>query len=196
VLSGKQASQGYEFDFNWVVTPELQFFGGYGYNDTEVVSNAQAPHLEGYPLRRSPKDNVGVAAKYEFKQGPAKGVYATAGYKAYGRSIANPSTGRSLAATAANPVINNPMPNGRLPFPNQPAGATDHQRHHAGSTTAASRSTIPVTTWSRPGSATAGRAAAASSTRSRSTPPTSGTCATPTAPPATAPPARTSSPTI
>lgn len=124
VLSGKQASQGYEFDFNWVVTPELQFFGGYGYNDTEVVSNAQAPHLEGYPLRRSPKDNVGLAAKYEFKQGPAKGVYATAGYKAYGRSIANPSTGRSLAATAANPVINNPMPNGRLPFPNQPAGAT------------------------------------------------------------------------
>jgi outer membrane receptor protein involved in Fe transport len=126
VLSGVEASKGYEFDFNWVVTSELQFFGGYGYNDTEVVSNAQARHLEGYPLRRSPKDNLGVALKYEFKDGALKGLYATAGYKYYGRSIANPSTGRNItraSVTAANPFVNNPMPNGLLPFPQFAAGA-------------------------------------------------------------------------
>ena len=126
VLSGVEASKGWEFDFNWVVTSELQFFGGYGYNDTEVGSNAQARHLEGYPLRRSPKDNLGVAAKYDFKSGPLKGLYATAGYKYYGRSIANPSTGRNVSrasVTAANPFVNNPMPNGLLPFPQFAAGA-------------------------------------------------------------------------
>ena len=123
VLSGVEASQGYEFDFNYVATPELQFFGGYGYNDTEVVSNAQAPHLQGLPLRRSPKDNLGLGAKYERKQGALRGLYATAGYKYYGRSIANPSTGRSITASASNPIVNNPMPNGLLPFPNQPQGA-------------------------------------------------------------------------
>ncbi|WP_438481916.1 TonB-dependent siderophore receptor [Oleiharenicola lentus] len=123
VLSGIEASKGYEFDFNWIPTNRLQFFGGYGYNDTEVVSNAQAPHLQGVPLRRAPKDNLGVGMKYEFKDGRWKGVYATAGYKYYGRSIANPSTGRSITASAANPIVNNPMPNGLLPFPNQPQGA-------------------------------------------------------------------------
>jgi iron complex outermembrane receptor protein len=126
VLSGVEASQGWELDFNWVVTPELQFFGGYGYNDTAVVSNAQARHLEGYPLRRSPRDNLGVAGKYEFKSGALKGLYLTSGYKAYGRSIANPSTGRNItraSVTAANPFVNQPMPNGKLPFPQFAAGA-------------------------------------------------------------------------
>ncbi len=126
VLSGVEASRGYELDFNWVATNELQFFGGYGYNDTEIVSNAQARHLEGYPLRRSPKNNLGLAAKYEFKAGPLKGVYATAGFKSYGRSIANPSTGRNISrasVTAANPFVNQPMPNGKLPFPQFAAGA-------------------------------------------------------------------------
>ncbi|HEY0946355.1 MAG TPA: TonB-dependent receptor [Opitutaceae bacterium] len=123
VLSGKESSKGYEVDFNWVATRELQFFGGYGYNDTEVESNAQARHLEGSPLRRSPKDNLGIGAKYERKSGAFKGVYLTAGYKYYGESIANPSTGRNLNASASNPIVNNPMPNGLLPFPNQPQGA-------------------------------------------------------------------------
>ncbi|HRE08032.1 MAG TPA: TonB-dependent receptor [Opitutaceae bacterium] len=126
VLSGIEASKGYEFDFNWVVTPELQFFGGYGYNDTEVVSNAQAPHLQGSPLRRSPKDNLGVGAKWERKNGSLKGVYVTAGYKYYGRSIANPSTGRNVSrasVTTANPFVNRPMPNGLLPFPQFAANA-------------------------------------------------------------------------
>lgn len=123
VLSGREASRGYEFDFNWTPAPGLQFFGGYGYNDTEVVSNAQAPHLEGSPLRRSPKDNLGLGAKFERKQGALKGLYLTAGFKYYGRSIANPSTGRQIVASASNPIVNNPMPNGLLPFPDQPAGA-------------------------------------------------------------------------
>lgn len=123
VLSGKEASKGFELDFNYVATPELQFFGGYGYTNSEVVSHAQAPHLEGSPLRRAPRHNVGVGTKYQLKEGKLKGLYLTAGYKAYGRSIANPSTGRSLTASSSNPIVNNPMPNGRLPFPNLPAGA-------------------------------------------------------------------------
>lgn len=123
VLSGAQESRGYEFDFNAVVTPSLQFFGGAGYTDAITLRNANSPHLEGLPLRRAPKYTVGVGAKYDVKSGRLKGLFLTAAYKYNDKSMANPSSGRSLTASASNPIVNNPMPNGRLPVPNQPQGA-------------------------------------------------------------------------
>src|SRR5690606_12251758 len=50
----------------------------------------------------------------------------TAGYKYYGRSLINPSTGRNISVgsvTAANPFINRPFANGQLPFPQFEANA-------------------------------------------------------------------------
>jgi hypothetical protein len=52
-----------------------------------------------------------------------KGLYLTAGFKYNDRSLPNPSAGRNLIASASNPIVNNPMPNGLLPFPNLAAGA-------------------------------------------------------------------------
>ncbi|WP_221029092.1 TonB-dependent siderophore receptor [Actomonas aquatica] len=122
VLSGAETSSGVEFDFNWVVTPSLQFFGGYGYVDAKYVSHAQAPHLEGIPLRRAPKDNLGVGVKYTVKNGTLKGLYFTGGYKYYGESLVNPSTGRRITASSSRPIQNLRLPNGRLIFADLPEG--------------------------------------------------------------------------
>jgi outer membrane receptor protein involved in Fe transport len=123
LTSGSQRSQGTEFDFNWMATRELQLFGGYGYTKARVTSFEGARHLVGSPTRRTPRNTVGIGAKYDFTEGRLKGAYLTAGFRYNSKSLPNPSTGRNLTASASNPIVNNPMPNGLLPFPNLPAGA-------------------------------------------------------------------------
>ena len=123
LTNGRQASKGAELDFNWVVTDALQLFGGYGHTKARVVSFEGARHLIGAPTRRTPRNTIGLGAKYEVKRGTLKGAYFTAGYRYNSPSLPNPSTGRNLAASAANPIVNNPMPNGLLPFPNLAPGA-------------------------------------------------------------------------
>ncbi|MEO5961116.1 MAG: TonB-dependent receptor [Opitutaceae bacterium] len=124
LTNGEQASHGMEFDFNWVPAANLQFFGGYGYTKSKVVSFDGARHLVGTPTRRTPLHTFGIGAKYDFKRGMLRGTYLTAGYKYHDKSLPNPSTGRNLSASASNPIINNPMPNGQLPFPDRAAGAS------------------------------------------------------------------------
>jgi len=124
-LSGKEASKGFEIDFNYVATPSLQFFGGFGFNDTEIVSQDQAPHLVGSPLRRAPKYNIGLGYKYTVKSGKVRGLFTSGGMRYYAKSLINPSLGRNITTTSVsptNPFYNNPMPNGLLPFPQFAAG--------------------------------------------------------------------------
>ncbi len=122
-VTGEQRSKGFELDFNWVATPSLQFFGGYGYTDASIVRNDVARHLIGTTPRRAPRDTLGLGAKYEIKQGRAKGLFATAGVRYASRSLVNPSTGRNLTASASNPIVNARMPNGQLLFPSVAEGA-------------------------------------------------------------------------
>lgn len=131
-LSGSEGSKGFELDFNYVATKSLQFFGGFGYNDTEILENVEAPHLTGSPLRRAPQFNVGLGYKYTVKEGTLRGLYLTGGMRYFDKSLINPSLGRNISVssvTATNPFINNRMPNGRLPFegpdlrPGAPEGA-------------------------------------------------------------------------
>ncbi len=123
LTNGRQASRGAEFDFNWILTNDLQFFGGYGLTRARVVSFEGARHLIDSPTRRTPRHTIGVGAKYDFKSGLLKGAYLTAGYRYNSASLPNPSTGRNLTASATNPIVNVPMPNGLLPFPQLARGA-------------------------------------------------------------------------
>jgi outer membrane receptor for ferric coprogen and ferric-rhodotorulic acid len=123
LTNGQQASQGAEFDFNFIATDELQFFGGYGHTKARVESFEGARHLVDSPTRRTPRNTVGVGLKYDFRRGFLKNAFATAGYRNNSPSLPNPSTGRNLTASATNPIVNNPMPNGLLPFPNLARGA-------------------------------------------------------------------------
>ncbi len=127
-ISGQEGSTGYELDFNWVVTPELQFFGGYGFTDSEVISNTAAPHLIGSATRRTPEHTLGLGMKYQFKTGPLRGLSFTAGYKYNSESLINPSTGRALTITgtatgfSTTGIVNARLPNGLLIFPDRPEG--------------------------------------------------------------------------
>lgn len=126
LISGKQASKGVELDFNWVATPELQFFGGYGHTDSKIVSNDAVRFLIGSHTRRTPLNTLSIGSKYAFKTGRLKGLFVTAGYRYVDQAIVNPGTGRNVSVAsvkASNPFVNNPFPNGLLPFPQLAAGA-------------------------------------------------------------------------
>ncbi len=129
-VAGKERSRGYELDFNWVATSELQFYGGLGKINSEIVNNETLPNVVGGPTRRTPDYTVGLGARYSFKEGRLKGLSFSAGYKYNGRSRPVPTGARTIIAaynanpssSSYNPIINNPMANGRLPFPDRPVG--------------------------------------------------------------------------
>lgn len=123
ILSGEESSEGFEVDFNAQVTPELQFLGGYGYADAITSSNDEFRFLVNTTPRRVPQHTLGIAARYEVREGALRGLFITAGGNYYSESVVNPGSGRTLTASASNPIVNNRMPNGLLPFENQPEGA-------------------------------------------------------------------------
>lgn len=123
ILSGQESSQGFEVDFNAVVTAELQLLGGYGYADAITSSNDEFPFLVNTTPRRVPRHTFGTALRYEIREGTLRGLYFTFGTQYASSSVVNPGSGRTLTASATNPIVNTRMPNGLLPFPAQPEGA-------------------------------------------------------------------------
>ncbi len=123
VLSGEESSQGFEADFNFSLTPSLQFLGGYGYADAITSSNDEFRFLVNTTPRRVPQHTAGLASRFEIREGRLKGLYATFGAQYYSESVVNAGSGRTLTASATNPIVNNRMPNGLLPFASQPEGA-------------------------------------------------------------------------
>jgi outer membrane receptor protein involved in Fe transport len=123
ILSGREKAKGYEIDVNAQLTRSFQLLGGYGYADAVTSSNDEFPFLVDTTPRRVPRHTFGLASRYEIQEGPLQGLYATFGTQYASSSVVNPGSGRTITASAGNPIVNNPMPNGRLPFPNQPAGS-------------------------------------------------------------------------
>lgn len=123
ILSGEEKSQGYEVDFNLQLTPSLQFLGGYGFADAITSSNDEFRFLVNTTPRRVPQHTLGLGSRYEFKDGPAKGLYFTFGVQYLSESIVNAGSGRNLTASSSNPIVNTRMPNGLLPFPLLAEGA-------------------------------------------------------------------------
>jgi len=116
VLSGEESSQGFEVDFNWQATTSLQLLGGYGYADAITSSNDEFRFLVNTTPRRVPQHTVGLAARYEIKEGKLQGLSFTGGFNYYSESVVNAGSGRTLTASATNPIVNNRMPNGLLPL--------------------------------------------------------------------------------
>ncbi len=123
VLSGRENARGYETDFNVQLTEGFQVFGGYGHVKARVLESQDVPFSVGTSPRRVPADAVAVGGRYEIKSGALKGLYFTVDERY--NSETRPSdlgSGRTLTPSASNPVINNPMPNGVLPYPDLPVG--------------------------------------------------------------------------
>ena len=128
VANGRQRSRGYEVDFNFQITSALQVLGGYGYNDA-VYTQSSLPYLLGTTTPQSPKDNLGVAARYAIRSGPLRGLSVTAGVRTLSKSLLSVGSGNVISTTpyrvsgTFTPIIyNTPLPNGSLPFPQLPDG--------------------------------------------------------------------------
>jgi outer membrane receptor for monomeric catechols len=118
ILSGREKATGFELDYNAQLTPALQFLGGYGYADAITASNDEFPFLVNTTPRRVPRHTFGTALRYELVTGGLRGLYFTFGTQYASSSVVNPGSGRTLTASASNPIVNHRMPNGLLPFPN------------------------------------------------------------------------------
>lgn len=123
VLSGEETSQGFEVDFNAQITPSFQILGGYGYADAITSSNDEFRFLVNTTPRRVPQHTAGLAARFEVREGALRGLFITAGGNYYSESVVNAGSGRTLTASATNPIVNLRMPNGLLPFEDRPEGA-------------------------------------------------------------------------
>lgn len=126
VINGSETSKGVEFDYNWAVIPQrLQFFGQYGYINSKIHNAGSTPGFNDGPTLRTPKHRFSNGVKYNFRSGPLKGLYLTAGFRYEGTSRGVSGSARRIRGTqinADNPFVNNPYPNGTLPFPNKAAG--------------------------------------------------------------------------
>lgn len=122
-VTGEEASKGWEFDFNWSLTPSLQLLGGYAYIDSEYINcDDTGPAFEGMPTRRTPRNSAGIAAKYTVKTGYFKGLFANVGLK-YQSKSPNNAPGRRTLDSKNGDIINLRMPNGKLIYPSLPEGS-------------------------------------------------------------------------
>ena len=70
---GSASSQGFELDFNWLVTDTLGLQGGVGYNDAQLDSefvNDNAAIKSGTPMPNVPNWSVSLAATWDFSWRP------------------------------------------------------------------------------------------------------------------------------
>jgi outer membrane receptor protein involved in Fe transport len=118
-ITGKETSKGYELDFNWALTQELQIFGGYGYTDSRNIDSKDGPAFVSLPTRRTPLNSGGFGAKYTVRRGVLKGLYGTIGCKFASRSLVN-APGRRTINSSGGDIVNLRMPNGQLIYPNLP----------------------------------------------------------------------------
>ncbi|HEU5078735.1 MAG TPA: TonB-dependent receptor [Opitutaceae bacterium] len=100
-FEGSQLARGFEFDFTYRVMDNFTILGGYGHTNAKYTYFGRNIGAVGRPTSKVPKDNLGVAAKYEFT-GALNGFSLTAGV-IYMSEIAaeNPSTGDQFAPASA-----------------------------------------------------------------------------------------------
>jgi len=96
ILSGEQQAKGYEAEVQYQVSSGFQVIGDWGYSPTVILKSATLTFLNGLPARRVPRDNAGLAARYEITHGKLKGLYGIADIKYLSKSLINLGSGKSL----------------------------------------------------------------------------------------------------
>jgi outer membrane receptor protein involved in Fe transport len=105
VLNGQQQSKGYELDTNYQVTNDFYVQTDWGYANAKTVNGAALTFLDDLPVRRVPRNNVGVAIKYQFSSGFLRGLYLLADAKYYSKSLVNLGSGKSLVPGPASATV-------------------------------------------------------------------------------------------
>ena len=96
---GDHLVQGFEIDVSWRVTDDLTVGGSYGYLDSKITDfGTRTMSIGRSPARISP-DNGGLYAKYEFSNGPLKGLSANFGMTYLGETpVSGPDSGDTYSA--------------------------------------------------------------------------------------------------
>jgi outer membrane receptor protein involved in Fe transport len=105
ILSGEQQAKGYETQFTYQVTAGLQFLGDWGYTETKILNSDTLTFLNGLPTRRVPRDNAGLAARYEITHGKLRGLYLLGAVRYFSKSLVNLGSGKSLIPGPAGTTV-------------------------------------------------------------------------------------------
>ncbi|MFI5335907.1 MAG: TonB-dependent siderophore receptor [Opitutales bacterium] len=105
IISGQQEAKGYEAQFLYQVTKNFQVLGSWGYSPTTILKSETLTFLNGLPARRVPRDNAGLAVRYQFTHGKLKGLYVVADVKYFSKSLINLGSGKSLIPGQASSTV-------------------------------------------------------------------------------------------
>lgn len=92
VQVGAARSKGAELELDAKPTPELTLIGGYAYTDARVSESTATGPLVGNLLPNSPFNALHFWSRYDYLQGPLKGLGAGLGYSYVSSRVANTST--------------------------------------------------------------------------------------------------------
>jgi outer membrane receptor protein involved in Fe transport len=105
ILSGEQQAKGYELDFNLQATNDLLIFGDWGNTDAKVLDSDVITFLTDLPVRRVPRNNIGIGMRYQVSRGPLKGLYFVADETYDSKSLVNLGSGKSLIPGPAGTTV-------------------------------------------------------------------------------------------
>ncbi|NIL95483.1 MAG: TonB-dependent receptor [Woeseiaceae bacterium] len=77
--------QGFEADFNWLVTDNFSMFGGVGFLDSEIKKNVNRPLSEGNDVPQAPEETYNLGAQLEIPFGSSMNFYARVDYQHVGK---------------------------------------------------------------------------------------------------------------
>jgi iron complex outermembrane recepter protein len=103
VQSGEQRARGIELDATITLKNGWKAYLSYGYLDAKLIKDAARPWMVGSRLIDSSNHTGGLMTKYEFLDGPMKGVYVGGNVSYVGKKLQRQS---SLARTPPSLVVN------------------------------------------------------------------------------------------
>jgi len=77
--------QGFEADFNWLMSDNFSMFGGVGFLDSEIKKNTNRPLSEGNDVPQAPEETYNLGAQLEFPMGNSMNFYARVDYQHVGK---------------------------------------------------------------------------------------------------------------
>ena len=77
--------QGFEADFNWLVSDSFSLFGGIGFLDSEIKKNINRPLSEGNDVPQAPEETYNLGAQLEIPMGSSMNFFARVDYQHVGK---------------------------------------------------------------------------------------------------------------
>jgi iron complex outermembrane recepter protein len=77
--------QGFEADFNWLVSDNFSLFGGVGFLDSEIKKNINRPLSEGNDVPQAPEETYNLGAQFEVPMGNSMSFFARVDYQYVGK---------------------------------------------------------------------------------------------------------------